>query len=886
MPSLPLSLIHNPKPTRTSSQRPNSQPTPSHHALAIATSELPTELRHSQRACQPSAHKLESDEYQASSRGSSRPQSPSELGHKQKSKKRPNGKRGARPGQIIQPASDTGSEAYESSPEPFAPTGSQRGDSFLAPQGPSGGALKKIGHAEAIRCTTAYLGSDASDLPPKTLQQIFSKIVDEVEGVGSGPMEVEKGGTSGRQNRNQLDEWSWAVDTSHTPEELPVCTHTELKLLKLIFNTIDAIKSVQGPGQLTGCSHNPSEMSCLEALPNSDTATVSESELECTEIAPSNSVSCVLCVSPSPHPLTPLFPSSPSLGSPSLGSLSLGSPSPDPLRYPSCPPPAPIPDDVNKSEPPNDDSDTATDDELDSESELETARSLKRCRLTPYLRGSRSPRHHAAVFHPDLNKTPHRHLPSRPTVSQSSMHTLPVSRPAPTISNHRQSTSTLTAPRLALCSSLNPSQPPPLSDIDAVLAWAAWLAQQATHMPTSRGTGTSSHPTRAGQLEHPLGLLTQVASTPGVQGPRSHRQRARSVDSDNAAALEAEEAALALGKHLCQRHKPTLDDFPGFRQHIATLAIPKLIATTVAKGAYEVHKELSDMATRCYNSSWASELPDIPLQKAPPPLAGIDPYIDTNQYENPALARCIACIFFWAPESIGMVFHDKFYPIPLPTIAMALTTMQHCISEWKTGRFIKRDLNIKKQHKMYQSHLKGLLEYAKPASKRLKDFQKEWFWYSVDYAGASIENDDAPYQSITRADRVRPDTPEPGTNANFNSNHHSHTSANADGHRRSSGKGKGRDTLYILIDAPALYNPPLLVPLFSLIPCPPPLSLLTTSHRLLNGRAFMLALSPLFPAMIFSFHVVCPIKVPHSICMTFSLYLVILEPTLDTTLRY
>ena len=59
---------------------------------------------------------------------------------------------------------------------------------------------------------------------------------------------------------------------------------------------------------------------------------------------------------------------------------------------------------------------------------------------------------------------------------------------------------------------------------------------------------------------------------------------------------------------------------------------------------------------------------------------------------------------------------------------MVLTIWQHCIQEWKTGRYRPIDLKADKQLRMYDCHLKGLLGYTKLAGKRLADFREEWFW--------------------------------------------------------------------------------------------------------------------------------------------------------------
>ncbi|KAG9095831.1 hypothetical protein FRC06_009373 [Ceratobasidium sp. 370] len=57
---------------------------------------------------------------------------------------------------------------------------------------------------------------------------------------------------------------------------------------------------------------------------------------------------------------------------------------------------------------------------------------------------------------------------------------------------------------------------------------------------------------------------------------------------------------------------------------------------------------------------------------------------------------------------------------------------------------------------IYESHLKGLLAYKKKAPVRLAKFRDDWFWYGVDRASSS--DHDEPYQAITVADQIRPDT--------------------------------------------------------------------------------------------------------------------------------
>ncbi|KAG9090417.1 hypothetical protein FRC06_001092 [Ceratobasidium sp. 370] len=86
--------------------------------------------------------------------------------------------------------------------------------------------------------------------------------------------------------------------------------------------------------------------------------------------------------------------------------------------------------------------------------------------------------------------------------------------------------------------------------------------------------------------------------------------------------------------------------------------------------------------------------------------------------------------------------------------------MQHCISKWKTGRYVPRELHVDMQCKMYKAHLAGLQNYGKLKANKLKQFQIDWFWYCVDYAGGTLE-DDEPYQAVTWANQVSRDAADP-----------------------------------------------------------------------------------------------------------------------------
>ncbi|QRV99169.1 hypothetical protein RhiJN_27188 [Ceratobasidium sp. AG-Ba] len=104
-----------------------------------------------------------------------------------------------------------------------------------------------------------------------------------------------------------------------------------------------------------------------------------------------------------------------------------------------------------------------------------------------------------------------------------------------------------TAPKSSSAASSSLSSAPPISDVDAVL-------------------------------------------TPKPQANKTQYLRSRKDTDfveDDAEILEAE-VALALGKRINVPRKPCLSHFPGFHRHIASNAIPDLVATLITEGVYDV----------------------------------------------------------------------------------------------------------------------------------------------------------------------------------------------------------------------------------------------------------------------------------------------------------
>ncbi|KAG9081729.1 hypothetical protein FRC06_005426, partial [Ceratobasidium sp. 370] len=382
--------------------------TSSNHRLSV-TSASDTEPRRSQRVRQPSSHKIESDDYQASSRASSPAPRPLKPNTKSRSNKRQRGKPGGRPGRIVQRYADTWPASYEGSPELPSTAGPHASDSRLASPGPAGHeAPNTIDRAEAVRRASAYLGHDAARYSSATLQQVIAQIENPGEEVGSGPMEIETGSAPAlRQSAGQV-----GLESRH---QSPT-------------GGIADVSAAQGAEEKSAAAHNaPAPEPCL-VPPADNSDTEPESELEIIELRPNDSVS------------------------------QRNPPIPRTSSHSSHPHPHPRASNrVRKAKPtynPHADSDTNTVDEsdtsldLDTDSEEETMRSLKRQRIAP----ASQPR--ALPTRPDpsqLHQSLPRRNPSHPHVSSAV--------PAAPASSRLWAATINTPP-----SSRGLQEPPPLSD--------------------------------------------------------------------------------------------------------------------------------------------------------------------------------------------------------------------------------------------------------------------------------------------------------------------------------------------------------------------------------------------------------------------------------------
>ncbi|KAG9091329.1 hypothetical protein FS749_016629 [Ceratobasidium sp. UAMH 11750] len=359
-------------------------------------------------------------------------------------------------------------------------------------------------------------------------------------------------------------------------------------------------------------------------------------------------------------------------------------------------------------------------------------------------------------------------------------------------------------------------------EIDSLLRWAADLAlrrQPGQHPSSHAQAGPSSsrmqpNPSSLHAQPGPLSSCTQPGprsscARPGPVPDHDRRRPARDTNSSD----DNSEGGAGTGEETDVEandaddpivpERSGLSRYPGTRGKVASRAIRLLLSTAVRKGVYQGQDMCGKWARNAYRRAWKKYCPHIPYKECPLDLLqtivirisnlrtevkkrirmvirylfgfvmGLsEEAMSTNRQLVARLGHntfhCRDLAYFWYPDSF--LIRDEEHVdnlieegLPLPAVAFVLTMMQECIQEWQTGYFKPRDLNVSTQRSIFDAHLQGLIEYRRPARKRLAKFQVDWFSAGMEYAGIEIhryEDQDHYCQSITRSANVRPDTPE------------------------------------------------------------------------------------------------------------------------------
>jgi len=112
-----------------------------------------------------------------------------------------------------------------------------------------------------------------------------------------------------------------------------------------------------------------------------------------------------------------------------------------------------------------------------------------------------------------------------------------------------------------------------------------------------------------------------------------------------------------------------------------------------------------------------------------------------HPYQHPIIQETVNRIWFPNMDGDGIVFHKHFTPIPTKAIALALTLIESCISEWTSGIRQVSDWKESDYEVVYHSHIKSLSDlpgrYSPLGGVALAQLQLDLLKNARKHAGAS-----------------------------------------------------------------------------------------------------------------------------------------------------
>ncbi|KAG8727030.1 hypothetical protein FRC10_006495, partial [Ceratobasidium sp. 414] len=139
-----------------------------------------------------------------------------------------------------------------------------------------------------------------------------------------------------------------------------------------------------------------------------------------------------------------------------------------------------------------------------------------------------------------------------------------------------------------------------------------------------------------------------------------------------------------------------------------------------------------------------------------------DPWARRGHYEGLVITRAIAAALFSGESSVGVMFHEFFDPIPIPTLAYVLTNIEFCLSEWTAGKHQPQPLKAAGRGgllNMYLSHMENIKRYRTVRKEFLDDLRYEWFQYGLVYSGASL-NDSPDLENLFDIEEFKASAPQ------------------------------------------------------------------------------------------------------------------------------
>lgn len=86
-------------------------------------------------------------------------------------------------------------------------------------------------------------------------------------------------------------------------------------------------------------------------------------------------------------------------------------------------------------------------------------------------------------------------------------------------------------------------------------------------------------------------------------------------------------------------------------------------------------------------------------------------YVDNvegrRRFESETMLRALQSAFYSGPRSVAAKNQLKFDPIPLPSIALVCTVIEHCLREWRSGKWTHANLDETADGQRYRTHLEN-----------------------------------------------------------------------------------------------------------------------------------------------------------------------------------
>ncbi|KAH9941044.1 hypothetical protein B0H21DRAFT_676297, partial [Amylocystis lapponica] len=94
--------------------------------------------------------------------------------------------------------------------------------------------------------------------------------------------------------------------------------------------------------------------------------------------------------------------------------------------------------------------------------------------------------------------------------------------------------------------------------------------------------------------------------------------------------------------------------------------------------------------------------------------------------EHPIVSKLIRRCFFTDKNAVGVQYRVHFDPIPLVTLALIFTAIEHCIEEWSTGVHVKTPFREEDVKESFRSFLTGLEKWEQLDKDITRKIRKKW----------------------------------------------------------------------------------------------------------------------------------------------------------------